>query len=240
MKISLVNIYKIFLFMMVLGLMAPANLRIFGQEIPQGATDYETSSLNEESANRMQVGHEALNFKDYLPYAKFINYQYQGDGSIFTVQDIIMEYAPDSQGVFQVASFTGDSATAYIYQITDSGLYELACFENYSIVEDLRYSEEAIDGLSSLIIPSKLSPGISYRSGYNKEKLREVIEIIPAFAFGGYSFQNVVKVQEGNNPPYYYYYLAPEYGLILVEQAEDPNLPYQIIQLISTQGNIMQ
>lgn len=176
----------------------------------------------------------------YMPYAKFVNYQYQGDGSVFSTQDIIMEYTPDSQGIFQIASFTGKSATAYIYQITSAGLYELAMFEDYNIVEDLRYSPDAMDEQKSLVLPSKLTTGASYQSGYNNEKKRTVIEVYESFSFGGYTFQNVVKIQEGDQVPFYYYYLAPEFGLILVERVNEQDITDKIIQLISTQGNVLE
>ena len=192
----------------------------------------ETSNLDETNLR--------MDFKDYMPFAKFVNYQYQGDGSLFETQDIIMEYMPDSQGIFQVAAFTGNSATAFVYQIRETGLFELAVFENYNIVEDLRYSDSAMDGVESLLLPNNVSEGQSFQSGYNKENRRTITEVIDNFSFGGYTFQNVIKIHEVQQNNQFYYYLAPEYGLILMERLDEHNNPQRIIQLLSTQGNVIE
>lgn len=179
-----------------------------------------------------------VNFKAYIPYGRYINYQYQGDGSAFTQQDIIMEYAPDSQGVFQVTSFTGDSVIAYVYQIRDTGLYELACIENYNVVEDLRYSTVAQDGQESLIIPSNLTVGNVYQSGYNKENTRTIVDFYDALTLNGVTFNNVFKILEENADASqsYYYYLAQDYGIILVEKVDTNGVPYGIIQFVQADG----
>lgn len=194
---------------------------------------------NQEASTSSPTASINLDFRRYMPFAKFVNYQYQGDGSVFEVQDIIMEYMPDNQGIFQITAFTGETATAYVYQIRQNGLYELACFENYNVVEDLRYSPEATDGAESLILPSNLSVGSSYQSGYNNENKRTVSDIFSQFSFGGYTFENVIKVIELQSSGQYNYYFAPDYGLILVERVTNNNAQ-QIIQLISTQGNVIE
>ena len=202
-------------------------------------SDLTTEDSKDETTTASTNTAISLDFRRYMPFAKFVNYQYQGDGSVFEVQDIIMEYMPDNQGTFQITAFTEDSATAYVYQIRDNGLFELACFENYNVVEDLRYSPEATDGAESLILPSNLAVGTSYQSGYNNENKRTVSDLFNQFSFGGYTFENVIKVVEAQGSGQFNYYFAPDYGLILVERVNNNNAQ-QIIQLISTQGNVIE
>lgn len=179
-------------------------------------------------------------FVDYLPFGQFVNYKYRGDGIEFSTQDIIMEYAPDTNGVFQVSAFMDNDVVAYIYQVREDGLYLLAEYNEYYVVEDLRYSEDALNELESLILPSNLQVGQSYQTGYYKDINRYVAEIIPEYYFGGHYFNNVYRIEEtryeeGINQLYYYYY-APTYGLIIVEKIDSGGQANLILQLISTQG----
>lgn len=184
------------------------------------------------------VGDTTLN--DYLPFGQFVNYKYRGDGIDFSTQDIIMEYAPDNNGVFQVSAFMDNDVIAYIYQVREDGLYLLAHYNEYYIVEDLRYSEDALNEFESLILPSNLQVGQTYQSGYYKDIHRHVAEVIPEYYFGGHYFNNVYRIEEtrfedGINQTYHYYY-APIYGLIVVEKIDSAGQANLILQLISTQG----
>lgn len=165
-------------------------------------------------------------FMSLLPYTHYMNYQYSGDGSQFTRKDIIMEFMPDNQGIFQVAEFSDHNATAYIYQIRSDGLYELARFDHYDRVEDMRYSQDASDDLTSLILPAHLTPGTVYQSGYQKEKEAKVVGRVQSVTIGESHYQNVlvIEVIDASLPDQglLRYYLADQYGIILVEQ-ELPN-----------------
>lgn len=179
-------------------------------------------------------------FSEFVPYAQFLNYQYQGDGTEFSSQDIIMEYTPDSNGIFQVAAFTESKAVAYVYQIRSSGLYELAFYDNYYNVQDLRYSELASDGNESLILSSNLNVGSSFYSGYQNETVRTVVDVIDYYVSGNTPYENVVivsenKTIEGQNVQLNYYF-APYYGIVSVEQTYNDGGVARILELISTQG----
>lgn len=184
----------------------------------------------------------SLPFDRFIPYVQFLNYQYQGDGSTFVTQDIIMEYTPDANGVFQVAAFTENKAVAYIYQIRADGLYELAFFDNYDIVQDLRYSELALDGNDSLIISSNLSVGSTFYSGYQNEARRTVSEIIDYYVVGNTSYEGVVVIVEDSTTDtdgsYKQYYLAPHYGIVSVERVYSDGNTSKVMELVSTQGSL--
>lgn len=190
------------------------------------------------------VGNQTIElfFKDFIPYANFTNYQYQGDQFYFEAQDIIMEYAPDSNGIFQVTSFSGQDAVAYVYQIRDTGLYELASFSDYYVVEDLRYSPEANDGIDSLIIPNNLTVGSSYSSGYHNENTRTVSELLSTYSVGGQDFDNVLRIeertQEEEGSVLYDYYFAPVYGIIVIERTGVDGSTQRVLQLIAAHGAI--
>lgn len=237
------NTHKIYLGIILLSMLSTLN--IYAQDeitdetnsLPiEESTIYEESSIDEQSQAKVSV-----NFQTYIPYITFVNYQYQGDGSIFDLQDIIMEYTPDNQGIFQIASFTGETATAYVYQMTEKGLYELAKFDNYNMVEDLRYTAAAQDEVKSLIFPSELVVGETYQSGYSNEIQKEIVDVLSTFDIGGMTFNQVlvikVNASQQNGPLYYYY--APEYGLILIEKDLGQER-LKVVQLISTQGSIAE
>ncbi len=200
--------------------------------------DQETNeSLNDESASQ----EISISFEEFVPYANFTNYQYQGDQVYFDAQDIIMEYSPDSNGIFQVTSFSGQEAIAYVYQIRDTGFYELASFNDYYVVEDLRYSPEASDNDESLILPSNLTIGSSFSSGYNNEKRRMISELISSYDVGGQTFNDVLRIeeqaQEDSGPVTYNYYYAPTVGIIVIERTASDGTTQRVLQLISAQGS---
>lgn len=202
----------------------------------------ESESLNEdnlESNNRPAL---SVYFRDYVPYANFINYQYQGDQTYFDVKDMIMEYAPDNNGTFQVTAFSGQETVAYIYQIRESGLYELASFSDYYVVEDLRYSQDATDGIESLILPADLVEGTQFNSGYNNEIQLTITEIIDSYSVGGEVFNNVVRIdeetQDNSGQVLYSYYYTPVYGLLVIERTDSTGVTQKVLQLVSTQGQM--
>lgn len=188
----------------------------------------------------LSENNKTVTFSEFVPYAQFLNYQYQGDGAEFASQDIIMEYTPDANGIFQVAAFTESKAVAYVYQIRSSGLYELAFYDNYYNVQDLRYSELANDGNESLILSSDLSVGSSFYSGYQNEKIRTVIDVIDYYVSGNTPYENVVIISESNNVNGHNvqlnYYFAPYYGIVSVEQTYSDGGVARILELVGTQG----
>lgn len=181
-----------------------------------------------------------ISFSEFVPYAQFLNYQYQGDGVEFASQDIIMEYTPDANGVFQVAAFTESKAVAYVYQIRSSGLFELAFYDNYDNVQDLRYSELANDGNESLILSSNLNVGSTFYSGYQNEKVRTVVDVIDYYVSGNTPYENVIIVSESQNiggqSIQKNFYFAPHYGIVSVEQTHGDGGVARILELVGTQG----
>lgn len=192
------------------------------------------------STETEQVVNKNVSFSEVVPYSQFLNYQYLGDGSEFSSQDIIMEYTPDANGIFQVAAFTETKAVAYVYQIRSSGLYELAFFDNYNVVQDLRYSELANDGNESLILSSDLSVGSSFYSGYQNEKVRAVVDVIDYYVLGNTPYENVVIVSESEQVNgqaiHLNYYIAPNYGIVSVERTYGDGSVARILELVDTQG----
>ena len=192
------------------------------------------------STETEQVVNKNVSFSEVVPYSQFLNYQYLGDGSEFSSQDIIMEYTPDANGIFQVAAFTEAKAVAYVYQIRSSGLYELAFYDNYNVVQDLRYSELANDGNESFILSSDLSVGSSFYSGYQNEKVRTVVDVIDYYVSGNTPYENVVIVSESQHVNgqaiQLNYYIAPNYGIVSVERTYGDGSVARILELVDTQG----
>lgn len=208
---------------------------IYNSTLVQAENTNPSSDLEEDSTTNQSL---TVNFRDYIPYAYFINYQYQGDQTYFDVKDMIMEYAPDTNGIFQVTAFSGQETIAYVYQIRESGLYELASFNDYYVVEDLRYSQDASDAMESLILPADLRAGTQFQSGYNKEIQLTISEIIDSYTVGGEVFSNVVKIDEKHANESFSYYYAPIYGLLVIEHTDANGLTQKVLQLVSTQGQM--
>lgn len=188
------------------------------------------------------VQSEGTAFDSFIPYSQFVKYQYLGNGSNFSIKDIIMEYTPDANGVFQVTEFTGDQAKAFIYQKRETGLYELAFFDQYHDVEDLRYSTDATDGVDSLILPANLSVGYTYQSGYNNEAIRTIIDMYSIVTIGNISYEDVFLIEEqstsnGQNMKKQFYF-APQYGIIQVDQIHSDGSTSPLMQLSHTEGFI--
>lgn len=244
MKVSFKFIFSVFL---IFSLSIIGGTQVLASSDSDLVDEFIEEFNNEDSLNSNQeeatVEESPLNpsyFELILPYAQFINYQYSGDGSLFDIQDIIMEYGPDSNGIFQIVSYTGNDTTAYIYQIRDSGLYELAYFNDYYVVEDLRYSADALDGIDSLILPSNLTIGLTFTTGYNNESVRTVAEIVDYYSIGDVSFNDVLRIEErkeeADGPATYNYYYAPNYGIIVIERIGADGSNRRVMQLLSTQG----
>lgn len=161
-------------------------------------------------------------FLSFLPYANYLNYQYLGENDAFTTKDIIMEYMPDENRIFQVAEFTEKQAVAHVYQIREDGLYLLGTMDNYQTVEDLRYSAMATDGQDSLILPANLNPGVTYQSGFQKEKSMQVIGFIDSVTIGTSTYHNVLMIEERSAElpanTVLTYYLADKVGIVLVQE----------------------
>lgn len=210
-----------------------------GIDLQQESSEREDDPLSKDEVTGQEVIDPQV-FKQLLPYTHYMNYQYQGDGSQFTSKDIIMEFMPDDQGVFQVAEFSDQSATAFIYQIKGDGLYELARFEHYDRVEDLRYSLDASDETTSLILPVDLSPGTTYLSGYQQEKQAKVMGRVQSVTIGQTNYQNVLVIEVADshllNQGLLRYYLADQYGLILIEQELADGSKSNIMYLNTVQG----
>ncbi|XJS09977.1 hypothetical protein ACF3NG_07465 [Aerococcaceae bacterium WGS1372] len=213
------------------------NTSSFSSEV-ENAQELESDSTETSEQETIKQPSLGVNFQDYIPYANFINYQYQGDQNYFDVKDIIMEYAPDSNGTFQVTAFSGQETVAYVYQIRESGLYELAFFNDYYVVEDLRYSQDATNGSESLILPANLHEGTQFSSGYNKEKQLTISEIIDSYSVGGEVFNNVVKIDEEKTGESFSYYYAQIYGLLVIERTDSTGVTQKVLQLVSTQGQL--
>lgn len=211
---------------------------------PEPTEEIELSDPPEEAEqpteNLPQTQTLLLPFEQFIPYVQFLNYQYQGDGTSFITQDIIMEYTPDSNGVFQVAAFTENKAIAYIYQIRADGLYELAFFDHYDVVQDLRYSELALDGNDSLVLSSNLNVGSTFYSGYQNESRRTVVDIIDYYSAGTMSYENVIVIAEdavtNSDGSYQQYYVAPNYGIVAIERVYPDKSTVKVIELTDTQG----
>ncbi|MGX7108151.1 hypothetical protein [Facklamia miroungae] len=243
-KWMLLNILGLF-FILLLN----PSAEIYGQEETsqdQVVIDQSEETTNEEvfettEESVMEEVIDASLFKEVIPYARYLNYQYVGDGSKFTSKDIIMEFMPDANGIFQVAEFTDTEAVAYVYQIRPEGLYELAYFENYTVVEDLRYSPDAQDETVSLVLPVDLSEGNIFKSGYQEEIKKKVIGTVDTVTIGQDIYNQVLIIEEmeKNDGDTIRSYYANEAGLVLIERIHPDGSTSPIIYLNSKQGSIM-
>ncbi|MDO4774728.1 MAG: hypothetical protein Q4A10_02855 [Aerococcaceae bacterium] len=169
-------------------------------------------------------------FHKYVPYLHESYSHYLGDGTSYYQKDYLLEFKPDANGVFQVASYNqANEAVAYIYQIREDGLYELARFVPYTTVADLRYSVEATDNAESLVLPNKLEANISYKSGYDGSIQRTIVATDVECQIDDVVYYDVVKVKQVQNSIVTYHYYAPHYGLVLVTNADSSP-----IELLST------
>ncbi|MCW6675018.1 hypothetical protein NHG31_04240 [Aerococcaceae bacterium NML171108] len=173
---------------------------------------------------------ERTAFHKYVPYLHESYALYLGDGTSYYRKDYLLEFKPDANGVFQVASYNqANEAVAYIYQIREDGLYELARFVPYTTVADLRYSVEATDSEESLVLPNKLEANVSYKSGYDRSIQRTIVARDVECQIDDIVYYDVVKVKQVQDNAVTYHYYAPHYGLVLVTSADGSP-----IELLST------
>lgn len=194
------------------------------------ATMIETSTLTTAAANedvtttveQMSLVTITGAFSDYIPYSQFNNYQYSGFGMNYDNQYTILEYPPDENGRFQIVFLINGQAVACVYQQRSGGLFELARFEDYGEVQDLRYAPETDNGLESLVFSSNLSIGYQYYTGYNQELLRTVRGILPEYEKNGVVYREVIVIEETgtDDGASTWYYLAPKYGIICIEKID--------------------
>ncbi|MCR8968638.1 hypothetical protein [Facklamia sp. 7083-14-GEN3] len=210
-------------------------------EIDQADETSSQESLEISTETRFEPLPDVSQFKQLIPYARYLNYQYVGDGSEYSTKDVIMEFMPDANGVFQVAEFTDTEAVAYVYQIRPEGLYELAYFDNYTVVEDLRYSADASDDNVSLILPVDISEGTIFKSGYQEETKKKIIGRVDSLTIGQDNYTDVLLVEEmeKNNGDTIRIYYANDAGLTLIERLHPDGTTTPIIYLKSRQGSIM-
>lgn len=232
-----------------------ANSIVYGQEMnetSEATTETTTNNINEETTVE-EISEESQEstvandetvvqmvdpslFNSIVPYAQFMNYKYVGDGTLFSTKDVIMEYMPDNNGVFQVAEFTENEAVAFVYQIRPTGLYELACIEDYSVVQDMRYSSLATDGSESFILPTDLKVGTSYQSGYSGEKRRTVTGTAESVSIGSQAYYNVLVIEEEDGQSHKRLYFAENAGIILIEEVLSDGTSNHLMYLDETQG----
>lgn len=172
-------------------------------------------------------------FSDYIPYIQFNNYLYEGNGLNFHNQYTILEYSPDENGIFQIVMLIDDRAVACVYQLRNNGLYELARFDNYGVVEDLRYTEAAQDGEESLVFSSNMTLGHQYSSGFQNQYLRTIRAILPSYVAKGYEYREVVVIEETGHEDgsSYMYYVAPKFGIITVDRIDSAGTVYMESEL---------
>lgn len=179
---------------------------------------------------------QSISLTPYLPYYHFIEYNYQGDQVNYPNYNMILEFNSDANGKFQIVAISDQSQTAIIYQLTDYGLYELARFENYMEVADLRYTPEASEGNGALIFPTNVSVGMTYQGGTNNASQFTISEILDLIEMNGVTYENVVVINEKRGEEQFDHYYAPDYGLIAVEQIYQDGTRTTVFQLSSTGG----
>lgn len=171
---------------------------------------------------------------DGLEYAPYIerNYYYESSNTGYNQQGVYdtgydfgqyryswLQYAPDENGVYQfVIDDSEEGTTTYVYQITADGIYEQAYFEtdNQDHI-DYRYHADAMNNLSSLILPANLYEGLSFQTGYRDEERYIVLAIHDDFTFGGENYQDVVELRHDSGLDSNWnrhIFLAPEVGLV--------------------------
>ena len=241
-------------FVIVLSCYAPVQTG-FGQETLE---EYIDSTIDEQLTNDLSSEDQIVEttqaettvevdpthieyFKQIVPYTKFLNYQYVGMDSNFKLKDVIMEYMPDADGIFQVAEITDNQAVAFVYQIRPDGLYQLAVFDDYSQVEDLRYSEDASDEFISMILPVNLEIGSNFTSGYQQEIKKEITGVVDYVTIGEDIYREVLIIEEAddNQADTLRTYFAKEAGLVLVERVRPNGETTTVYFLNSKQGSLL-
>lgn len=173
----------------------------------------------------MLIGARQVNAQtevDGLSYAPNVYYQvydYAGEGNEFASQEVVLQYPPNDNGVYQFSVGNGGTTIVFVYQLSNEGVYELAYFpENYDTT-DLRDHADATDIQKSLVFPATLSIGQEFNRGYHANEAHKVVDILPTFELLGATYYNVVVIEpvdhpEGGEQRFYY---APHIGHIMDE-----------------------
>ena len=176
---------------------------------------------------------QASSASDNAPYMYYINYQYaKSDNSSGRI--VIMEYAPDDNGIYQVSVLENQDVKCYVYQVRNNGVYQLAAFEGYSDVEDKRYSQKAQDGQDSLELPSNLAVGTVFYTGYQQNEKNKVLSTDLAYTINQKTYNQTIKIERELSEGTRYYYYAPKVGLIAVEDASGH--PLMVLSDVSGKG----
>ena len=173
-----------------------------------------------------------LNAADYAPYVnssydytasnlEWLNGQltdsYMAVGNDYRLTHL--QYGADAEGRYQFVmddSYTG--VKTFVYQITPDGVYELAYFEtgNEELV-DFRYHADAQDEIKSLVLPSDLSLGSRFLSGYRQQNEYVVTEHYASYTHQGLVYRDVIELrhldQADSNWKHHVFY-APQVGII--------------------------
>lgn len=209
--------------------LSPSSNLIHAEEAIESEESSLTESMEEEPEEKEEPQEDkeqeitesqaapVISFPVIVPYAQFVEYVYAGDEVNFPSCHLIMEFTPDSNGIFQLAAMGNESTTAYVYQLRQDGLYELAYFEDYTLVEDLRYTDEAMDGQEALVLPSQLAVGQSFQAGPNYADTYTVLDVLTQVNIANQTYYDVVKIKASRSEGEFYYYFAPNLGLIAVE-----------------------
>lgn len=182
---------------------------------------------------------EIVDTRLYAPYAFYQHYDYSGEGHEFVPFTAELQYAADENGIYQVSVDNSGTTTVYVYQLTDSGVYELAYFpENYSN-EDMRGHADVHDDLKSLFFPASLHVGDDIIRGYGQNKETFTVASIEAnYSIGNAWYPNVLVLESVNTEGYTFrLYYAPGVGLIKDEYIdhEIPDAP-MVAQLETIKG----
>lgn len=182
---------------------------------------------------------EIVDTRLYAPYAFYQHYDYPGEGNEFVPFQAKLQYAPDENGVYQASVSTAGTTVVYVYQLSKSGVFELAYFpENYGD-EDMRNHPDAVDDIKSLVFPASLHVGDDIVRGYSQHKETYTVANIEAnYSIGDAWYPNVLVLEkvgtEGYTQRLYY---APGVGVIKDEYIDDefPDAP-MVAQLETIKG----
>ena len=138
---------------------------------------------------------------------------------------------------------------AYVYRITDEGIYEEAFFPESYEGEDYRHHQDARDDIRSLVLPAEVAIGQTFYRGYKQELEMTIVDILPEMKLESDTYYNVL-VAEGHteethdNPATTQrYYYAPGIGLILdeFEMYDDSGAdPYVVTSTLSCFSGMSQ
>lgn len=164
----------------------------------------------------IQITHaqDAIDTQSYALYLNFISYTYT-DMKSGANTHYLLEFPIDQNGRYQVTLLRDNlPAAAYVYEMNDTGLYEIAYLNTYHDVMDMRYSPEAEDNQKSLILPRTVSEGMTFSSGDGNPITHTIIDTHATLTIGNITYQNLIQVERTSFGEPEYYYFAPQIGLI--------------------------